>query len=140
MTTLPPLPGPGLRFHHVGVVSPDLDKDTTALGVLGYRPEGPDFVDPVQGVRGRFLGGVEPRLELLAPLAEAGVLAPWMKTGAKLYHLAYEARDPEAVLETLRAGRGRVLVPPVPAVAFHGRAISFVMLPNLLLVELISSS
>lgn len=137
-----PTPGfmtAGLRFHHVGVVSPDLDKDTAALAVLGYRPDGPDFVDPVQGVRGRFLGGVEPRLELLAPLAADGVLAPWLKSSAKLYHLAYATSDEAAALETLRAARGRVLVPPVPAVAFAGRTISFTMLPNMLLIELINS-
>jgi hypothetical protein len=31
----------------------------------------------------------------------------------------------------------KVLVTPVPAVAFGGRKISFVMMPNMLLIELI---
>ena len=126
-----------LVFHHVGVASSDLARETAQLALLGYHPEGDEFVDPLQGVRGLFLAGQSPRLELLSPLATKGVLEPWIKSSTKLYHLAYQTPDlPQAIAE-LRQYRAKLVVDPVPAVAFGGRQIAFVMLPNMLLVELI---
>ena len=129
----------GLEFHHVGVACRDLDVEENVFLGFGYRREAPDFVDPVQGVTGRFLVGGGPRLELLAPAADGGVLTPWLDRGTKLYHLAYLSRSIGPALERLKAARGRVMVGPVPAIAFGGRAIAFVLLPNMLLVELIAS-
>lgn len=128
---------PGLCFHHVGVACADLDRESRVLADLGYRPESEDVVDPIQGVRLRFLSGGGPRLELIVPEGAGGVLTPWLSQGTKLYHLGYEADDLDAALTDLRAARGKAMVQPVPAVAFDGRRIAFVMLPNMLLIELI---
>ena len=130
---------PGLVFHHVGVACRDLDTEERVFTALGYRREGADFVDPVQGVVGRFLTGGGPRLELLRGEREDGVLSPWLRKGAKLYHLAYEADDIASASAALGAVGAKAVVEPVSAVAFGGRAIAFFMLPNLLLVELISA-
>lgn len=131
--------GPGLRFHHIGVACADLDVETRRLAVLGYVVEGPDFEDLVQGVRGRFLGGQAPRLELLVQTEAQGVLDPWLGNGTKLYHLAYEADDLAIAVDTLRREGARVVVPAVPAVAFDGRQITFLLLRTMLLVELIAA-
>jgi methylmalonyl-CoA/ethylmalonyl-CoA epimerase len=127
-----------LAFHHVGVACRNLDSETRRLAALGYAPEGADFTDPVQGVTGRFLVGGGPRLELLVPLVE-GHLSPWLKAGVKLYHLAYETPDFEGGIGRLRGSGAKVVVPPVPSVAFAGRRIAFLMLPNMLLTELIEA-
>ena len=129
-----------LHFHHIGLACRDLDSETRRLSALGYAVEGPDFSDPTQGVSGRFLVAGGPRLELLVPLGQQGTLTPWLKSGVKLYHLAYETPDIEAGLVHLRSQGAKVLVPPVPAVAFGGRQIAFLMLPNMLLVEIIAST
>ena len=126
------------QFHHLGVACQDLDKEATRLAPLGYAPEGEDFVDPVQGVSGRFLAGGGPRLELLAPLAASGFLTPWLASGVKLYHLAYETPSLDEEIARFRTQGAKLVVRPVPAVAFGGRPIAFLMLPNLLLVELIA--
>lgn len=130
---------PAMRFHHVGVACRDLDAEEARLAPLGYAREGEDFADPIQGVRGRFLGGQQPRLELLAEDGTRGVLAPWLQSNVKLYHLAYEVADLDATLAaaTGKAARGRTVVRPVPAVAFAMRRIAFVLFPNMLLVEFI---
>jgi methylmalonyl-CoA/ethylmalonyl-CoA epimerase len=91
-------------------------------------------------VEGLFCEGGGPCLELLAPLPGSTVLDPWLRGPAKLYHLAYEVDDLESSLTALRAGGARVVRPPVPSVAFAGRPIAFVMLPNRLLVEYIGSA
>ncbi|HOU59888.1 MAG TPA: VOC family protein [Kiritimatiellia bacterium] len=128
------------QFHHIGVACRDLDAEAACFAAAGYVAEAPDFEDPVQGVAGRFLVGGGPRLELLRPLGGHSVLAPWLKGGAKFYHLAYEVPDLEAALTELRKERAKVVVPPVPAVAFQGRRIAFVLFPNLFLMELIAQA
>ncbi len=134
-------PAPGLRFHHIGVACSDIASEAGRLACLGYVREGAVFIDPRQGVRGLFLAGQSPRLELLEPLpgAAPGLLAPWLNQRVKLYHLAYETADLDAAIDALRAARAKLVVPRVPAVAFDGRDIAFLMLPTLLLVELIAA-
>lgn len=130
----------GLVFHHVGVACADIEAEAIRFEPLGYVAEGPVFADPLQGVRGIFLAGQSPRLELLEPLAgsDGGVLAPWLKQGIKLYHLAYETRSLSQSIEELRRDRAKLVVAPISAVAFGGREIAFLMLPNRMLIELIA--
>lgn len=59
--------------------------------------------------------------------------------GVKTYHYGYEVERLDAEVERLKAAGGIVVTPPRPAVAFGGRRISFVMLRNLFLVELIEA-
>jgi methylmalonyl-CoA/ethylmalonyl-CoA epimerase len=128
-----------LNFHHIGVACRNLDAECKLLSVLGYNIEGEDFYDPIQGVAGRFMAGGGPRLELLTSLEQQGVLTPWLRSNVKLYHLGYELEDLEAGIAELRQQGAKMVVPPVGAVAFRQRRISFLMLPNLLLVELIAA-
>jgi methylmalonyl-CoA/ethylmalonyl-CoA epimerase len=132
---------PSFEFHHVGVACADIRSEVARMAPLGYTVDGEEFTDLRQGVCGLFLIGQSPRLELLEPLSGApgGVLAPWLLRGVKLYHLAYVVRGLADAVEHLRAKRGKLVVPPVPAVAFGGREIAFLMLPNQVLVELIAS-
>ena len=136
--TLPAFePVPGLAFHHIGVACRSLDTEERHYQSLGYRREGADFTDPIQGIQGRFLAGGGPRLELLVETPGKSVLTPWLKKGIRLYHLAWEAADLDQASRQFVEQRARVVVPPVPAVAFEGRSITFLMLPNLQLIELI---
>src|SRR5450755_1750885 len=112
MIPAPNLGSTPLAFHHVGLACTDIGKEVDRLSVLGYRIEGVPFVDPVQGVRGVFIGGQLPRLELLEPHGATGVLTPWLKADIKLYHLAYEVDDLDAALASLRKGHAKVVVPP----------------------------
>lgn len=128
------------RFHHVGIACQDLARECRAMALLGYAPEGAEFVDPIQGIRGLFLAGPGPRLELVSPLAPGGVLQTWLDRGAKMYHLAFEVPDMQFELDRLVENRGKVMVGPVPAVAFGGRNIAFIMLPNMMLAELIEAA
>jgi methylmalonyl-CoA/ethylmalonyl-CoA epimerase len=130
---------PGLSFHHVGIACRDLNEETAKLRWLGYVQEGSDFEDPVQGIRGRFLSAQTPRLELLVSSRDPGVLDPWLNGGVKMYHLAYLTQELEQSIEALRKQRAKLVVSPIPAVAFGGRRIAFLMLANRMLVELISA-
>ena len=132
----PPLAG--LAFHHIGVACRNLDAEERVYALMGYAREGTDFEDPIQGIGGRFLTGPGPRLELLIELPGSGVLTPWLRKGIRLYHLAWMTQDLSQASAALVADKARVVVAPVPAVAFGGRNISFLMLPNHQMIELIS--
>ncbi len=126
-----------MEFHHIGIACTDLEKESRYHELLGYRMESGDFVDPAQGVRGRFLTGGGPRLELLSPLDGSSTLAPWLQAGTRMYHQAYTTRDIHGKLEELQSQRARLMVAPTPAVAFAGRPVCFLMLPTMSLIELI---
>ncbi|HEX2381549.1 MAG TPA: VOC family protein [Acidimicrobiales bacterium] len=128
-----------LTFHHIGVACRDLDTEAETYALLGYSPESDDFVDQRQGIRGRFIVGPGPRLELLVALPGSAVLEPWLRKGVKYYHEAFLVPDLASGIEYLGAHGGKVVVEPVPAVAFEGRAIAFVMLRNMTLVELVQA-
>jgi methylmalonyl-CoA/ethylmalonyl-CoA epimerase len=129
-----------LSFHHFGIACRDLDREEAAYAELGYKVEAPDFIDPVQGVRGRFLAEGGPRLELLVALEGSQVLEPWLTTGtSRVYHEAFETLDLKKALDSMVDSGARVVVEPAPAVAFNGRGICFLMLRNMALVELIEA-
>lgn len=128
----------GLEFHHIGVACRNLEVESRPYEFLGYAQAGKDFVDPLQGITGRFLEGPGPRLELVSGTGAAdGVLTGMLDRGVKMYHLAFTSRDFEASVQEAIRCRGKMVVAPVPAVAFGGRRICFIFLPNLMLTELI---
>ena len=129
----------GAEFHHVGLATTKLEREIDFFATLGYRQEGPDFVDPEQGIRGIFLVGGGPRIELLENMPESETLTPWLKAGSRLYHLAYLVPDIHQAIEVAQAAGAIVLRKSVPSVAFSGRLISFVQFRNRLVVEFIQN-
>ena len=127
------------RFHHLGVACRDLDREFAGWERLGYRVEGEDFDDPIQKVRGRFIVGLGPRLELLTPAGPGSPVDGVLDRGGKIYHQGFEAFRFEAALERLQAGGARLVAPPAPAVAFGGRRIAFLMTNTLNLIEIIEA-
>ncbi len=128
------------EFHHLALACADLDREARSWLGLGYRSEAPDFEDPIQKVRGRFIVGPGPRLELLAPLTADSPIAPIIRRGVKMYHQAYVAPSFDATLVTLRNANFKLMTGPVPAVAFGGRRIAFLMAPNLNVIEIIEGA
>lgn len=102
--------------------------------------EGEPFVDERQGVSGCFMTGPGPRIELLENLPGSNTLTPWLNAGARMYHLAYWVDRLDDALEWAKTQRGRVVVQPVPAPAFGGRNIAFVMFRNGLMLEFLARS
>jgi methylmalonyl-CoA/ethylmalonyl-CoA epimerase len=128
------------RFHHIGVACESMAFDERVYAQLGYEREGSEFVDPGQGVRGLFLIGPGPRLELLEPYEGSTTLEPWLRSGSRMYHQAFEVDDLDASLASARVDlRAHVLRAPMAAPAFAGRPVSFLMLRNRSVIELIQA-
>lgn len=129
-----------LVFHHIGVACRDLEVELRQFAVLGYEREGEAFDDPIQGVRGMFIVGPGPRLELLTSVGESPMLTPWLSGGVKYYHQGYMTTRIDQTIDILRSAGARVTVEPVAAAAFGGRLIAFLLLRNMALVELIETT
>ncbi len=127
-------------FHHIGYACAAMARDRAVLESMGYVLEGPLFEDPVQGVRGCFMAGAGPRIELLENLPGSSTLTPWIEARIKMYHLAYEVDDLDAAIARARGHGALLKVAPVAAVAFGGRRIAFVFFRNGLLTEYIEAA
>lgn len=128
------------RFHHIGVATESIARDESVYAQLGYHREGEEFVDSTQGVRGLFIVGPGPRLELLQPYLGSTTLEPWLGGGSRLYHQAFEVEDLDASLVLARTElQAHLLRAPKPAPAFGGRPVSFVMLRNRSVIEIIQA-
>lgn len=115
----------GYDFHHIGYATTSLEREREFFERLGYEQKGLDFVDTKQGVMGCFLEGTGPRIELLENLPDSNTLTPWLNSGVNMYHLAYLVVDLDNAIEWARGQRGKMIVEPLPAVAFNGRRICF---------------
>ena len=132
-------PVEGLEFHHLGVACESIAAEIEAWASLGYRPEGQAFVDAAQGVRGLFMVGGGPRIELLEATENARTLEPWLKRRVKFYHAGYLVSDLAAAIAALEARGATIARPPAPSVYFGG-AIAFLLMSNLTLIELIEGA
>lgn len=135
-------PGPtlmALRFHHIGVACEKLGPEIDAHALLGYRQEGEVFHDPAQRIRGVFMVNGGARVELLEPDGADSPLRPFLQRGQKMYHQAFETDAIEDAFAELVDAGAIARVAPIPAVAFEGRRIAFLMLRTLLLVELVET-
>ena len=124
-------------FHHTGFATTSIDHELAFFTRVGYTQEGNFFTDPVQGVRGVFIVGGGPRIELLENLPGKSTLTPWLSAGVRLYHHAYFIDDISSGLIWTAEQGGKVLVPPVQSVAFDGRKICFVRFRHGVMLEFI---
>ena len=126
------------EFHHLGYATTNIKEACGFFGNLNYALEDEEFEDPIQGIRGLFMVGGGPRIELLENLDGSETLTPWLGPGPTFYHTAYLVDDIESAIDWVRGQRARIVVSPVEAVAFSGRKIAFAMFRNRYFIELIS--
>ncbi len=130
-----------LQLHHVGFVVAEISASIQGFRAsLGAAWDGSVFEDPNQKVKVAFLktqscGG---QIELVEPANGRSPVAKFLaERGGGLHHLCYEVCDIEQALATFK-GRGAVIAKrPLPAVAFRGRRIAWILTTEKLLVELL---
>ena len=123
-------------FHHIGVATKNMARELSAFRLLGYKKEDPYFEDENQGIGGQFLVAKnQPRLELLVNLPGSETLTPILSQGGKLYHFGYMVGNFDKAMEVFGRFGARVMSAPKQSIYF-GKRISFLMLKNMFLVEL----
>jgi len=126
------------RFHHVGVATNSIESFSRRMNDVST-DKIRDFLDPLQGIRGRFVEIGNMNLEILEPLDDDDTLSPWLTVGNRMYQIAFEVENLDAELESARLQKIRVVREAQPAIAFEGRRVAFLMPAPGILVELIES-
>jgi len=135
----------GFRLRHVGVAVAALEPAAEALADLfGYRVVSGPFDDPIQKVRVNFLAKSDTDLaeiELIAPLGEESpITAMLAKSSGAAYHLCFETTDIDQALVHAKNCGCLVVSRPVPAIAFGGRKIAWIMTRSRQLFELVEAA
>ena len=123
--------GAPTKINHVGLAVPDIEAFLKRSAPLfeGFA-RGPTIVNARQEVREQFISDGATTLELLEPLTEGSPLRAFLNRNRAggLIHLALEVVDLDVAIARVVASGGRLVVRPVPDVAFNERRIAFVYL------------
>jgi methylmalonyl-CoA/ethylmalonyl-CoA epimerase len=132
-----------MRFHHVGYAVRNIQAYLDEFMRPLFRPVqvSEPVADPIQRVRVCFVemqGGTV--IELVEPFGKDSPVNQIVGSQrGGLYHLCYEVDDLEAAIVESRARHCMPLGKPVPAAAFNGRRIVFLLTPQRDLVELLEN-
>lgn len=131
---------PDFRLHHVGIVVREIEAYRRFYAdVLHYRERTPVIHDPIQTAFVQFLSieGADHYIELVAPDGERSKLQEACRKGMTLNHLCYSCENIVPMLSFMKESGCFVIQKPVPAVAFDGRLIAWVMSGDGLLIEIV---
>jgi methylmalonyl-CoA/ethylmalonyl-CoA epimerase len=127
------------RLHHIGIVVASIDESGESIArSLGATWDQNIISDPLQKVRVTFLKGShnsDSLIELVEPGGEDSPVTQFLQRGGGLHHLCYEVSNLDEHLEFCRTVGNIIIRKPVPAVAFGGRRIAWVVTRKRLLVE-----
>jgi methylmalonyl-CoA/ethylmalonyl-CoA epimerase len=130
-----------MRFHHVGYAVKDIRSYLDEFLVPMFSPVSvtEPVSDPVQQVTVCFAempGGTV--IELVEPLGDKNPVRSIIGSSrGGVYHLCYEVDDLDRELERFRGKGCLPLGKPVPATAFDGRRIVFLLTPERDLIEFV---
>jgi methylmalonyl-CoA/ethylmalonyl-CoA epimerase len=129
-------------LHHMGYLVADIDVAAQRyVDRFGYCIESEKIEDPIQTAYVQFLRlpGQSSWLELISPNNEISKLTKALSKGGGWHHTCYEVLNIEQACEALRVQGMLTISPPVPATAFPGRKIAWVMDREKFLVELLEA-
>lgn len=133
----------GARLHHIGFVVPQISTSMDGfLRSLGASWDGRVIEDPIQRVKVAFLSPAEGevQIELVEPCGAKSPVRDFVdSTGGGLHHLCYEIPDLDAGAKEMHSRGALIVKRAVPAVAFGGRRIAWLITPDKLLLELLEA-
>ncbi len=127
-----------LKVHHIGYLVKKIDKAAQTFIQLGYTA-GPVTHDTSRGTDICFLEKDGMRVELIAPYTDTSVVSGLMNRYKNCaYHICYESTQFDNDLEKLTGSGWHQIGTPLPAPAFGGRRVVFLMHPSIGMIELLS--
>jgi methylmalonyl-CoA/ethylmalonyl-CoA epimerase len=129
-----------LRLHHIGLAVRGIEEFRTFyVDVLQYQERTPVIHDPIQTALVQFFSipGADHCLGLVAPDSKSSKLWEACRKGKVLNHLCYSCVNVAPMISFMKESGCFVIQNPVPAVAFDGRLIAWLMTPDGLLVEVV---
>ena len=133
----------GLSFHHFGLATARPEQTVRFLYGLGYEVS-EQVHDPLQNVHLWFCSHPSmPAVELVAPAEGGGPLDAIIVTSdTNMYHVCYEAVNLEVSLRAIKAAGLRMVCISAakPAILFGNRRVSFYMIKDFGIIEILESS
>lgn len=129
-----------LRLHHIGIAVRTIEESRAFyVDVLHYKERTPVIHDPIQTAFVQFFSipGADHYIELVAPDSETSKLREATRKGQSLNHLCYSCENIAHMVSFLKESGCFFIRDPVPAVAFDGRLIAWLMTPDGLLTEIV---
>lgn len=127
------------RLHHTGYVVASIAESAEPMArALSISWDGVIIHDPLQFVKVTFLPsnqGDESTIELIEPAGPRSPVRKFAEAGGGLHHVCYEVDDLKAQIAACQAGGATLVRVPLPAKAFNGRKIAWVVTAQKLLVE-----
>jgi methylmalonyl-CoA/ethylmalonyl-CoA epimerase len=143
-SSLEAIPVGSVKLHHIGFVLASIEESAEAFAQsLCASWDGKIIFDPLQNVHVTFLRGAHANdalIELVEPGSSDSPVSRFLARGGGMHHVCYEVEDLEAQLAFCKTVNSTVVRKPVPAVAFDGRRIAWVLTKRKLLVEYLESS
>lgn len=130
----------GLTLHHVGYAVAEIQPVAADyVERYGYEIVTPIIHDPTQTAFVQFvrLAGDSTFLEFVAPDSLNSKLVNAVRRGGSLHHLCYSVDDIEFTTNRLFESGMMILTAPVPAIAFGGRRIAWLMGRDRIPIELV---
>jgi methylmalonyl-CoA/ethylmalonyl-CoA epimerase len=132
------------RLDHVGFVVDSIEAVADRFAKsIGANWNQKVIHDPLQVVRVSFIRGRDPfgtAVELVEPAGAKSPVKRFLQRGGGLHHLCYEVDQLEEPLRLSRSIGGVIVRPPLPAVAFEGRRIAWVVTKDRLLLEFLEAA
>lgn len=113
----------GATFHHLGFAVSSIDENLKKI------------YDPIQRVTVAFVDMNGVKVELIKPEGEDSPAKNFMGKG--VYHLSFEAQDLEKCIEHAEENGFKCISAPVPAKAFNGRKIAWLISSKYGLIEVL---
>jgi len=132
-----------MNLHHVGYAVAEIEPAAAIyFKRFGYQACTPVIHDPLQTAYVQFfrLPGDQTYLEFVAPDGPNSKLSNAVANRIALNHLCFAVDDIEEATESLRKTGMVVVSKPVPAVAFGGRRISWLLGRDCVPIELVERS
>jgi methylmalonyl-CoA/ethylmalonyl-CoA epimerase len=129
-----------VKFHHIGFLSEDVERDMAAFDLLfGKMAWSARFEDPEQDVIARFGRTAEGLVyELVQPRSDKSPVVRSLKARQNIInHLCYRCEDLAETTAELRSQGAVPIGAPRRGVAFSGRLIQFFYMANGMLLEIV---
>jgi methylmalonyl-CoA/ethylmalonyl-CoA epimerase len=129
-----------LRLHHVGVLVADIAAEVEHyIQRFGYQVRSAVIHDPVQSAFVQFvsLASDSVYVEFVSPDGPTSKLSNALRKGGGVNHLCYSTTCIDNAVQQLWETGMFVLQTPVPAVAFCGRKIAWLMGSDSVPIELV---
>lgn len=127
----------GLSFHHIGVITGDLDIISNFYTGIGFE-FGEVIYDPIQKVYLRF--GRDDKgllIELVKPETESRAFKILKNNNSGPYHLCFQTNNYPLISQMLKENKFFCLQRRVPAIAFGDKLVSFFYNKDVGLIEIL---